>query len=56
MGDEFPTGLQRTCCVRSPEGILFVADRENDVIAFAQHFKKTARVDKKLQSVAVGNK
>lgn len=53
VGDEFPAGLQRTCCVRSPEGIVFLADREKEMIEFAQRFKKTARVDKKLRSLVV---
>jgi hypothetical protein len=52
-GDWFPPALQRTCCVRSPEGIIFAGDRDNDVVGFAQKFKQTARVDKKLQSAAV---
>jgi hypothetical protein len=52
-GDWFPPALQRTCCVRSPEGIIFAGDRDKDVVGFAQKFKETARVDKKLQSVAV---
>lgn len=52
-GDTFPTRLQRTCCVRSPEGVIFVGDRGNEVVGFHQHFKKTARIDKKLQSLVV---
>jgi len=52
-GDTFPAALQRTCCVRSPEGLLFVGDRGKDVVAFDKHFKKTARIDNKLQSLVV---